>query len=166
MWLGQYLPALFVHSCLLVGVFIALRLERVNGVLLVVETRTASDRRTRVIAPPSFRLLALPLPVRITAIALAVTYWLIPPDSANVALIVGQLCYAAGQGLFCVLGAAIVVFVYTRNDPDRKLLAGALAAALYVMAPFVLMAIGVLDGRFHFRKPQAQKPDEHKEEEP
>jgi len=71
----------------------------------------------------------------------------------------GQLCYAAFETMFCLLGAAVMVFVYTKNDPDRKTLAGVLAAALYVMAPFVLFVIGLMDQTFHFRNPQAHKPD-------
>lgn len=156
--IAQELPSLFVQGCMIVGLFIPLRLERVNGVLLVVETRTAADKRTRVVTPPGFRLLAMPRGMRGAAAALAVTALLLT-ISGSFAYTVGQLCYAALETMFCLLGAAVMVFVYTKNDPDRKTMAGVLAAALYMMAPFVLFVIGLADQTFHFRNPQARKPD-------
>ena len=151
--IAQELPSLFVQSCMIVGLFIPLRLERVNGVLLVVETRTASDKQTRVIAPPSFRLLAMPRSIRITAFALAMAAFLLLMVADSFSYTLGQLCYAALETMFCLLGAAVMVFVYTKNDPDRKTMAGVLAAALYVLAPFVLFVIGLADQTFHFRNP-------------
>ena len=74
-------------------------------------------------------------------------------------VMVGQLCFATVQTLFYLLGASVLVFMYTRNDPDRRMLSGVIAAALYVMAPFILLMIGIADQAFHFRTPQAQKPD-------
>lgn len=159
MLLAQYLPSAVVQLSIIIGLFTSLRLERVSGVLLVVETRSASEKHTRVVAPPSFRLLAMPRPLRGTALALAVTS-LVLMASGGMTGVVGQLCYATFETLFCLLGAAVMVFVYTKNDPDRKTLAGVLAAALFVMAPFVLFLIGLADQRFHFRNPQAHKPDE------
>jgi len=155
----QELPSLFVQSCLLTGLFISLRLERVNGVLLVVEARTAADKHTRIVAPPSFRLLVMPRPVRAATFVLAVAALLLMMSGGSFAYTIGQLCYASFETMFCLLGAAVMVFVYTKNDPDRKTLAGVLAAAVYVMAPFVLFIIGLMDQTFHFRNPQAHKPD-------
>lgn len=157
--LAQYLPSLFVQSCMIVGLFTSLRLERVNGVLLVVETRSASEKHTRVVAPPSFRLLAMPRSLRGTVFALAVTALVLMLSSGAMARIIGQLCYAAFETMFYLLGASVLVFMYTKNDPDRRVLSGVLAAALYVLAPFVLFLIGLADQTFHFRTHQAQKPD-------
>lgn len=156
----QYLPSLVVQSCLIVGLFISLRLERVNGVLLIVEARTAADKHTRVVAPPSFRLLAMPPNVRRTMFALGVTGLLLLTSPGSFANTVGQLCYAVFETAFCLLGAAVMVFAYTKTDPDRRLFAGVMAALIFVLAPFVLMLVGMLDQRFHFRKPQDPKPDE------
>lgn len=157
--LAQYLPSLFVQSCMVIGLFTSLRLERVNGVLLVVETKSASEKRTRVVAPPSFRLLTLPRGMRGTVFALVITSLLLMLASSDVARIIGRLCYAAFQTMFYLLGASVLVFMYTKNDPDRRFLSGVMAAALYVLAPFVLFLIGLADQTFHFRNPQAQKPD-------
>jgi len=155
----QSLPSLFVQSCLLIGLFTSLRLERVNGVLLVVETKSAAEKHTRVVAPPSFRLLSMPRGMRSVVFALALTALVLMLSSSDVLRIVGQLCFAAFQTMFYLLGAAVLVFMYTRNDPDRRVISGVIAAALYVMAPFILLLIGMADQAFHFRTPQAQKPD-------
>lgn len=160
MLLERYLPSLAVQSCLIVGLFISLRLERANGVLLVVEARTAADKRTRVVAPPSFRLLAIPGNVRRTMLALGVTALLLLTSPGSFASTLGQLCYAAFETVFCLLGAAVMVFLYTKNDPDRRIMAGVLTTAIYLMAPFVLLLVGMMDQRFHFRNPQPTKTDE------
>ena len=159
MLIAHELPSLFVQACLIAGLFIPLRLERVSGVVLVVETRTASDKRTRVVAPPSFRLLVMPRFLRSTAFVLAIASFVFMLSADGFTRTVGQLCYAAFETMFCLLGAAVMVFVYTKNDPDRKTHAGVLAAALYVIAPFVLFIVGLMDQTFHFRNPQAHKPD-------
>ena len=159
MLLAQYLPSLFVQSCLIIGVFTALRLERMAGMVLVVEAKTPSQKHTRVIAPPSFRLLAIPRNLRMLTLGLAVASLVLLLSQNSVMQIVGQLCYATFQTMFTLLGAAVLVFLYTKNDPDRKTLSGILAAAVYVMAPFVLFLIGLADQSFHFRHPQAHKPD-------
>lgn len=160
MLLTQYLPSLVAQSCLIVGLFISLRLERANGVLLIVEARTAADKRARVVAPPSFRLLSIPPNVRRTLFALGVTALLLLTSPGSFANTVGQLCYAVFETAFCLLGAAVTVFAYTKTDPDRRIFAGVMAALLFVVAPFVLLVVGLMDQKFHFRKPQAPKPDE------
>ena len=157
--IAQELPSLFVQACLIAGVFIPLRLERVNGVLLVIEAHTASDKHTRVVAPPGFRLMGMPRFLRTATFVLAVASLLLTAGGTSFTYTMGKLCYGAFHTLFCLQGAAVMVFVYTKNDPDRRVLAGVLAAVVYVMAPFVLFAIGLMDQSFHFRTPQAHKPD-------
>lgn len=159
MLVAQYLPKLFINACVLVGLFISLRLERMNGVLLVVEAKTASQKQTRVVAAPSFRLLAMPRKLRLLLLGMAVASFLLAASYGALAQTVGRLCYAAFETLYTLLGAAVLVFLYTKNDPDRRIMAGVLAAALYVIAPFVLLMIGLFDQSFHFRNPQAHKPD-------
>ena len=118
MLLVQYLPSLMVQSCVVVGLFISLRLERVSGVLLIVESRTAADKHTRVVAPPSFRMLAMPRAVYGTMLALALTALLAMTSSGDFVNVVGQLCYAVFQTAFCLLGAAVMVFLITFKSTD------------------------------------------------
>lgn len=159
MLIRQELPKLFVNACVLTGLFTALRLERMNGVMLVVEAKTASQKQTRVVAAPGFRLLIMPRSLRtfLLLMALASLFLLTSPNAF--AQTVGGLFYATFETMYALLGAAIMVFLYTKNDPDRKTTAGVLAAAIYVLAPFVLFLIGLFDQTFHFRNPQARKPD-------
>jgi len=157
MLIRQSLPQLFVQSCLLVGLFTELRLERTKGVMLVVETKTASEKRTRVIAPPSFRLLAIPQGLRTALLLLCLVSFLTMENAAGQML--SDLAFAALSTIYMLLGAATIVFLYTKNDPDRKTLAGVIAAALFVLSPFLLLLIGVMEQFMHFRKPQADKPD-------
>jgi len=84
---------------------------------------------------------------------------LLMTSSTDVVRMTGQLCYAAAEAVAYLLGAAVLVFMYTKNDPDRRVTAGAMAVLLYLFAPFILLAIGIADQVFHFRTPQAQKPD-------
>lgn len=157
--LVRQLPLLLVKASIIVGLFTSLRLERTNGVVLVVETRTACDKRTRIIAPPGFRMLSLPRPLPvwlILLIATAVILLLTPGSFAQTMLV---LCNGTVETLLCLQGAAVMVFLNTRTDPDRKTLAGLLAATVYLLAPVVLWLIGIADLMFHFRNPQAHKPD-------
>ena len=157
--LMQQLPAWFVSVSVLIGLFTSLRLERMNGVLLVVEAKNASEKHTRVVAAPSFRLLAMPRPLRGGLLVMALFSLMLTTSGTVLAQTVGQLCYALFETLFMLLGAAVMVFLYTKNDPERKTVAGVLAAAMYLVAPFVLLLIGLADQSFHFRNPQARKPD-------
>lgn len=159
MLITQELPKLFVNASVLVGLFTALRLERMNGVLLVVEAKSASQKQTRIVAAPSFRLLAMPRPLRMMMVVMALASFMLMMSYGALAQTIGRLCYATFETLFTLLGAAVLVFLYTKNDPDRKTLAGLLAAAMYVVAPFVLFLIGLFDQTFHFRNPQAHKPE-------
>lgn len=157
--LVRQLPLLLVKASIIVGLFTSLRLERANGVVLVVETRTACDKRTRIIAPPGFRMLSLPRPLPVWLILLIATaaILLLTPGSFAQTLLI--LCKGTVETLLCLQGAAVMVFLNTRTDPDRKTLAGLLAAAVYLLAPVVLCLIGIADLMFHFRNPQAHKPD-------
>lgn len=159
MLVSQLLPGLFVQACLITGLFTALRLERVSGVVLVVEAKSASEKQTRVIAPPSFRLLAMPRQLRWMAIAMFIAAFGLILSVNPVLSMLGRLFFATAQTLFELLGAAIVVFLITRHDPDRRTGAGIAAVALYVLLPQILLLIGIVDRAMNFRKPPADKPD-------
>ena len=154
-----YLPRLFVNACLLVGLFTSLRLERMNGVLLVVEAKTANHKRARVVAAPSFRLLAVPRQVvgdLLVIMAVSLAFHL-AGESLGTAVM--DLCFCILEAIYSLLGAAVLVFLFTKNDPERRVTAGILAAAVYLAAPFVLILTGLLDQMMHFRNPKAPKPD-------
>ena len=58
--LFELLPAFFVQASMIVGLFTALRVQRMNGVILVVEATSPAQKKARVAVAPGFRLLALP----------------------------------------------------------------------------------------------------------
>ena len=159
MLLTQLLPALFVQGCMLTGIFTSLRMERVSGVLLVVETKTPAQKQTRVIAPPSFRLLTLSRGLRMMWALIAVTGLVLLASRMAAIAVAGQMCLALAETVGCLLGAATMVFLYTHNDPDRRVMAGVLSAALYLFCPFVLLALGIADQIFHIRTRLAQKAE-------
>ena len=159
MMIAQLLPGLFVQGCVITGIFTALRMERVNGVLLVVETKTPAQKQTRVIAPPSFRLLTLSRGLRMMWALIAVTGLVLMTSQTAAVAVAGQMCLALAETVGCLLGAAAMIFLYTQNDPDRRVTAGVLAAALYLFCPFALLALGIADQIFHIRTRQAQKAE-------
>ena len=92
-------------------------------------------------------------------VLLAVTGILLVGLRSDVAVITGQLCYALVQTVACLLGAAVVVFLYTRLGPERRVFGGAVAVMLYLLAPGLLAIVGIADQFLHFRTTQARKPD-------
>ncbi len=158
MLVAGYLPSIFMQVCMTVGLFIPLRLERANGVLLVVETKTPAQKQTRVVAPPSFRLLTLPPNLRRLWLGMALGGILLLLSETDVLITMGQVCVAAAQTVGCLLGAAVVVFMYTKNDPERRVTGGVFAALLLLFAPGLMLAVGIADQIFHLRTPQAHKP--------
>lgn len=157
--LFELLPALFVQLSVMVGLFTALRVQRMNGVILVVEAQTSGERKARVAVPPGFRLLAMPAGMHLPMTLIAVLALVLMLSEGAVAQMVGQMCYTLFETAFMLVGAAVVVFVFSNRHPERKTLFGVLAAALYVMVPFMLFLIGLTDQTFHYRLKRSGSPD-------
>lgn len=157
--LFDLIPAFFVQASLLVGLFTSLRVQRMNGVILLVEAQISGEKKARVAVPPGFRLLTLPPKTRWPIMLMAVAALVMMSANAPVAQIVGQMCYTLFETTFMLVGAAVVVFMVSRSRPDRTTLSGILAAALYVMLPFMLFLIGLTDQTFHYRLKRSGSPD-------
>ena len=157
--LYSQLAGMFVQACLLVGVFTHLRILRFRGAVLVVQTITPSERKTTVTVPPGFRLLTLPPRTRQLMAVLAVAALMLLGTPGTYAQTVGQLCFALVEQVFTLIGAAVMIHVFCRNDPDRKTACGAFAALAYVVAPFALFMIGLMDQFLHFRSNHSGKPE-------
>lgn len=151
--LYSQLPGLVVQACLITGVFTHLRILRFGGAVLLVQTVTPSERKTTVAVPLGFRMLALPRAARWPLMALAAVSLLLITTPGTYAQTLGQLCFALFEQVFIIIGAAVMIHVFCRHDPDRKTSSGVIAAVIYVMAPFALFLIGVMDQFMHFRKP-------------
>lgn len=149
--LFELLPTYFVQVSLLVGIFCALRVQKMRGMVLIVEAGKGGEKKARLAVAPGFRMLAIPPqlrgPILVTAVLAIVCMLMNHP----VMQIMGQLCYALFENVFMIAGAAVVVGVFSAKHPQRKTLFGILAAALYVFAPFLLFLIGLTDQTFHYR---------------
>ncbi len=162
---AQTLPTLFVQLCLLGGLFTALRVQKLNCAVLVVGQTADGEKKTQVMQPPGFRLLALPRRGRGVLIVLALCSLL--PFFAQGALIdtLSTLCYAAFCCVFQLLGAAVAVCMLSARHPERAPLFGVLAGVCYVLFPTALFLIGVVDQGLHFRAALLKLDDHQKEDE-
>lgn len=154
----QLLPSLFVQGCLLSGLFTALRVERAHGVVLVVEMKNTSEKQTRVAVPPGFRLLAIPRGLRWALWGMAAAALVLITQNGSYEQTLGRICHAAFESVYALAGAAVMVHVFARKYPERIALIGTLAGVIYVMAPFALFLIGIMDQAFHFRTPRPHDP--------
>lgn len=155
------LVTVFVHSCLVIGVFTPLRTEKLNHVMLVVQTdpQKPSERKTSVAAPPGFRTFTLPFSLRLLLIVCAFVSVLLADDSGY-QRILSVLLYNAATAAFQLQGAAVCVFMFGRRHPDRLTLIGVLTGVIYVLAAEALLVMGLMDGFLHFRTNQIRHADE------
>jgi len=154
------LPMLLVQISILTGLFTTLRLERLNGVMIVVEIdpRKPGERKTRVTSPPGFRMLDLPLRVRAGLFAAMVLAALFA-HTGSLGQTFALMCYQLGSTAFQLTGSAVMVYVFARRSPDSIRLIGAVTGAIYVMAPTVPLIIGILDTFVHYRANKVRDPD-------
>lgn len=163
--IASMLPALCVHVCILAGLFTCIRVQHMNGVVLVVsvDPRKPAEKKAKVSAPPGFRMFYLPRALRWTALGVALLSMMLSLGTTSFEGTLGAMGYAVFEALFQLEGAAIVVFMLTVHDPDRAVLGGILAAALYVIAPTALMLVALLEPVFHFRAKQLDHSQEEEE---
>ncbi len=155
------LPAAFSGACLMVGVFTSLRVEHLNGVMLIVERdlHKPHERKTRVVSPPGFRLLALPQKAYFVLLGLFLLTMMIGQANGFAGTLTG-LINGALYAVFMLVGAAVMVFRFTQRFPDREALIGAITAAVCVLCPMLPIAFGLSDGWMHFRSIQPRQTDD------
>lgn len=143
------LPVGLMQASLLVGVFTSLRVSRFRDRFVIIEGVSPSEKRARVAAPPGFGELTLPRSLRAPLLGIMAVSVVLMLSGSDWLTMAGRLGYALFESVFMLLGAAVVAG--TPNE-DRRALRGALAAALYLLAPVCLFALGVADQLFHFRR--------------
>ena len=158
--LFEMVPALFVQASLIVGLFTSLRVQRFGGIVLVVETKSATEKKTHVAVPPGFSLVTLPSKARWPILGMAAAALFLLMSEGSVYQILGQMCFTTFETVYTLIGAAVLVWVFSAKNPERKTVYGALAAALYLMLPFVLFLIGLTDQTFHYRSKPSGHPDQ------
>ena len=155
----ELLPSYYVQLSLIVGVFAALRVQKISGVVLVLEAHKPGEKKARVALPPGFAMLRLPPQARGPVLLAAVASLVLMMMQSPLLQIMGHLYYALFESVFRLVGAAVLVFVLSAKHPKYKILFGVLTAAAYVIAPFLLFLIGVTDQTFHYRVKRSGHPD-------
>jgi len=155
------LPMLLTHACILIGLFTSLRVEHLNGVMLVVEIdpNRPGQRKTHVTSPPGFRLLSLPPKMRLALAALLLLCAMMVSStgiSQTLALMGAQFILTCYQ----LVGASVMVFVFAKNRPDQIRLIGAVVGLIYAMLPTVPFLIGLSDSIFHYRTHKVREDSE------
>lgn len=155
------LPMLVTHVCILIGLFTSLRVEHLNGVMLVVEIdpNRPGERKTHVTSPPGFRLLSLPPKMRLALAALLLLCAMMVSStgiSQTLALMGAQFILTCYQ----LVGASVMVFVFAKNRPDQIRLIGAVVGLIYAMLPTVPFLIGLSDSIFHYRTHKVREDSE------
>lgn len=152
--LQMLIPQFFVQGAVLSGLFTMLRVRRVEGVFVVLETHSApgGQRTARVAIQPGFRFLGMPASMGIVLAGL----WLVslPLLQSGNSLTYTLSCLFSQMFVTCfaIQGAAALVCAVSIRHPDRLTLAGGLAAALYVVSPLPLVLAGVAEQLFHYRE--------------
>ena len=153
-------PLYAAQACVLIGLFTALRIERLNGVVLVVEMdpRHPQERKTHVTSPPGFRLFTIPTPMRIVLGCLfLLSAALISHEGlpTTMGLVLSQLARTAFQ----LNGAAVMVYVFAKRTPDSIIPIGAAVGAVYALLPAVPLIIGISDSFVHYRTNKVRSSD-------
>ena len=161
MLLGNALPSLMVQGVLLTGLFTALRLERMNGVVLMVgsDPQKPSEKKTIVAVPPGFAMLAMPGHLRMALLVMAFASAVLMGSAGALENTVGLLMYHTFTVCFQLQGAAAASGMVLLKHPEKRILIGVLTAAVYVMAPMALFLIGVTDQVFHYRTKRVRETD-------
>ena len=154
-------PMLVTHACLLIGLFTALRVEHLNGVMLVVaiDPNHPGERKTHVTSPPGFRLLTLPPQLRVALAVLMFASVLLLSSGGlghTLALMGAQFILTCYQ----LVGASVMVFVFARHNPDQLRLIGGAVGLVYALLPTVPLLIGIADSFIHFRTHKVREDSE------
>lgn len=151
---SQLLPSLFVQCCLIGGLFTALRVQRFHHAYLVVDApgKPRDDvKRVHVAIPAGFSLIQLPPACRWPLLMLGLASLFFSGSDNAMLNELSLLMYTTFVCVYQLLGAAVMVCLLSARNHDHIKLYGVLTAALYLMVPFVLFLMGILDSVLHFR---------------
>ena len=155
------LPALITQACMLIGLFTALRVEHLNGVMLVVEVdpRRPAERKTHVTSPPGFRLLVLPPKFRIVLMAVLL-FSMVLSAHAGLGHTLSMMLSQFVLTCFQLVGASVMVFVFAKKHPDHLIPIGIAVGLVYALLPSVLLIIGLSDSFVHYRTHKVREDSE------
>lgn len=160
------LPSVFTNACIVLGLFTGLRVQRLRNAFLLVDRE--EPKKIRVAVTPGFSMLKIPQNWHWVMLLFMLTYFF-SLGAKGVLLILTGILYSTFETVYRLQGAALVCGWIIKRDADRRILAGIIAALLYLLLPTVLFIIGCFERLFSFRKPTEddnQDSDNHEEEEP
>jgi len=148
--LASWVPSLLVHSSVLIGLFSALFAAKAAARRTGDPSQATRFRDLRLTKTEQGYLLLLCVVTLFTGFV----------NDAFLSQL-SALTYAAFAAIFQLLGAAVLVTLFSRRYPGRAGLYGFLAGVLYVVFPLVLFLLGMLD---QFLPLRPETPN-HQEEE-
>ncbi len=138
--LRVWLPTLLMQGSLTLGLFSALLCERGRS-------RKAETPQLT----PLFRTLHLPRREQGYLLMVCIATVLTSFSAQSYTSLLCTTLYATFAGVYQLLGAAVLVFLFCRRHPGRAPLYGTLAAVLYVIFPLALFVLGMADQFMHLR---------------
>jgi hypothetical protein len=138
--LRVWVPTLLMQGSLTLGLFCALLAER-----------GAARKAGTPAAAPLFRTLHLPKREQGYLLFICVATVLTSVSGHTYTALLCTALYATFAGVCQLLGAAVLVFLFSRRHPARAPLYGALATALYILFPLALFVLGIADQLMHLR---------------
>lgn len=159
--LANALPSAMIQGMLVTGLFTALRVDRMNGVVLMMQSdpEKPAEKKTIVAVPPGFSMLSMPGHLRTALVVMAIVSAVLMSSPGALESTVGLLMYHTFTVCFQLQGAAVASGMFLMKHPEKRLLIGILAAAVYVLAPMALFLIGVTDQVFHYRTHKVHETD-------
>lgn len=161
------IPSLVVQGSIITGLFTALRVQKLRNAYLLVDRK--NPQKVRIALTPSFSMLRLPERWYWMLFLFLLAYLLFA-GSGGVPAIVAGLMYHTFDTLYQLQGAAVLCAWIMHHNEERRVLAGILAAALYLFLPMALFLLGcfhyLFPSRSHTEDDNNDERENHKEEEP
>ncbi len=160
------LPSLFIQSCIIVSVFIGLRIQRMWGAFLVMNKN--EPQKISVAMAPTYSRLRLANSDQVL-MGLFLIFYLFFGASEGFMRILAQLMYHTFETAYQLLGGAIVCSLIMRKDQERRIFAGIVTAFLYLTLPLLLFVLGCFENMFSFRskvEDDNEERENNEEEEP
>ncbi|MBE5801411.1 MAG: hypothetical protein E7319_03900 [Clostridiales bacterium] len=156
------LPSAYVQISIVAGLFTALRVQRLNHAYLLVDQRRKDE--VKVAITPGFAMLRLPRKARTFLLIMAGVSFLMALTDGPL-LLMALVIQTVFVTCYALIGAAVVCGFMMRKDPDKRVMGGVLAAALYLLMPSMLMVLGVFERFLRLKSnPDDTSDDTHQEE--
>ena len=165
-WVYKLLPMLLINASIILGLFTGLRVQRLRNAFLLVDKDKPG--KVCIAMTPPFSQLNLPRKWRWAILAFLLVQLFLGGAEGVWAILSLLLGYTA-ETLLQLQGAAMVCSWLMKSDPDRRNMAGWVAAALYLLLPIALLVLGCFDNLSAFRRhteDDNEESDHHKEEKP